>query len=134
MSAKESCCITDQTLKKFWEIERCGTEAQEVMVYNEEENAALRKMEESISYDAKKQRYKIGIPWKNGQPHLPDNYQMAVTRLFNTEKKLIKNEHVGNEYQENIESYLKKGYLRKIEPNEEFPSSAWYLPHFPVHH
>ena len=44
-------------------------------------------MEELISYDAKKQKYKIGISWKDGQPHLPDNYQMAVTRLLSTEKK-----------------------------------------------
>ena len=101
MSAKESCCSIDQTLKRFWEIEKCGTEAQEARVYNEE-NAALRKMEDSISYDAKKQRYKIVIPWKDDHPHLPDNYQMAVTRLLNTEQKLIKKEHLGKEYQETI--------------------------------
>ena len=99
MSTKESCCIIEQNLKRFWKIERCGTEAQEVKVYNEKENAFLRKMEESILYDTKKQRYKIGIPWKDGQLHLPDNYRMTATRLFNKEKKLIKNEHVGKEYQ-----------------------------------
>ena len=55
-----------------------------------------------------------------------------MTCLFNTEKKLIKNEQVGKEYQETIESYLKHGYLRKVEPKEELRPSVWYLPHSPV--
>jgi hypothetical protein len=56
---------------------------------------------------------------------------MAITRLRSTEKNLMKNPTVGEEYQSTIEAYLKKGYLRKIDPAKELPG-AWYLPHFPI--
>ena len=31
------------------------------------------------------ERYQVAIPWKDDESELPDNYEMAVRRLFNTE-------------------------------------------------
>ena len=91
---------------------------------------ALEKVEKSIKYvDG---RYQVAIPWKDDKPELPDNYSMAVRRLFNTEKKLRNNPEVGEAYSKCISQYLEKGYIRKIDPAESRPSRKWYLPHFPV--
>ena len=76
-------------------------------------------------------RYQVGTPWKRAQPQLPNNRTMVITRLRSNEKNLMKNPTVGEEYQSTIEAYLKKGYLRKIDPAKELPG-AWYLPHFPI--
>ena len=44
------CCDVDCTLKGFWEIENCGIEKHDTAIFTEEENEALKKLKESISY------------------------------------------------------------------------------------
>ena len=57
---------------------------------------------------------------------------MAVSRLKNTEKKLLR---TGEVYKTIICVYQEKGYIRKVEdhPREkELVDGVWYLPHSPV--
>lgn len=75
--------------------------------------------------------YEVAIPWKEEKPDLPCNYDMALQRLENTEKRLMKNPEVRDSYSKTIEQYLEKGYIRKINQDEE-KSGKWFLPHFPV--
>ena len=56
---------------------------------------------------------------------------MALRRLQNLEKTLVKSPEIVKSYQETIRKYLEKGYIRKIKPIETFKES-WYLPHFAV--
>ncbi len=129
-SVEETCCEVDRSIKRFWEVENYDTAANGAKVHTEEEQLALRKMESSISHDGT--RYKIGVPWKENRPKLKDNYEEASARLCNTEKKLRKDKFLGTEYQKTIEAYIEKGYLRRVESEEEIPPEVWYLPHFPV--
>ena len=57
---------------------------------------------------------------------------MADSCLLSTEKNLRKKEFVEREYQRTIETYVEKGYLRKVPENEAPPPEVWYLPHFPI--
>ena len=77
----------NENLQMFWEIDEVHT-AYETPVIRLEEQLAMRSAENSIAYE--NQMYRIGIPWKESQPILPDNYDMAVRRLENTEKRLKK--------------------------------------------
>ena len=74
----------------------------------------------------------MALPWKQDLPDLPDNYDMALRRLCNTEKGLLKNPEIAAAYSENITQYLETGYIHKIDPTEEKPARRWYLPHFPI--
>lgn len=129
-SINGTCCDIDHTLKRFWEVENCGTESHDTKIFTEEENEALRKLEDSISYTG--ERYKVGVPWKDNKPELPDNRHTAMSRLCNTENKLKKDAVVGTEYAQTIQAYVEKGYLRKVQQDEASPPEVWYLPHFPV--
>lgn len=52
-----------------------------------EDQCALEKVEKSLkNVDG---RYQVGIPWKEDNPILPDNYEMALRRLINTERRLL---------------------------------------------
>ena len=88
----------------------------------------LQKTEESLTYSHG--RYSVAIPWKESAPKLHDNYQMAVKRLENTEKRLRKNPEVAEMYEQTIEKYVEKGYVQKV--TESSPETKWFLPHFPV--
>ena len=123
-----ACCNLDQTLRNFWEIESAGTEIQP-RILSQEEKEALEKVKKSLV--KVEGRYQVGVPWRGERPKMPDNRVMAISRLRSTEKNLMKNSIIAKEYQNVIDSYLEKGYLRKIEPTKE-PPAGWYLLHFPV--
>ena len=100
------------------------------MIFTEEENEALKKLKESISYTGN--GHKVGVPWTKDKPLLADNHRTALSRLCNTENKLKENCALGTEYSQIIQAYVEKAYLRRVEPHEPLPPEVWYLPHFPV--
>ena len=56
---------------------------------------------------------------------------MALSRLANTEKRLKRSPAVAHAYSQCIDQYIEKGYVRKIQKNDQ-STSKWYLPHFPI--
>ena len=127
---KESCCDVDNSLKRFWEIEKSGTDRYGRLVLAEEERLALGRMKDSLKYE--NGRYREAVPWKENKPNLPDTKPMALSRLRSTEGNLKKNSRVADEYQATIQAYVEKGYLRKVPSEEQPPANVWCLPHFPV--
>ena len=77
-------------------------------------------------------RYEVAIPWKEHRPELTENYDMALRRLENTEKKLAKNPEIAQMYHETIEKYVEKGYVQEVPSTDPKSDNVWYLPHFPV--
>ena len=67
------CCGLEQTLKRFWEVENSGTEASDLLVCTEDEKLALQKVSSSVQYK--------NVPWKEQRPQLPNNRQIAESRL-----------------------------------------------------
>ena len=61
-----------------------------------------------------------------------NNRQMAESRLLSTKRNLENKEFVEKEYQKTVETYVEKGYLRKVPETEAPPPEIWYLPHFPI--
>ncbi|XP_047123010.2 uncharacterized protein LOC105849104 [Hydra vulgaris] len=115
----------NNTIKKLWEIE--GDEEMQFrkIMTSPEDSTALN----IVTYSLKTEngRYELKLPWK-GNRHLNNNYTMALNRLQNTEKRLMKNKSLGEEYNNIIKQYQEKGYLEKI--NKRDLGDGWYLPHF----
>ena len=76
-------------------------------------------------------QYEVHTPLK-GNTKLKNNYEMALTRLKSTERKLDKNPEVNQLYGRTIEKYLEKGYINEIKDEEPESAYNWYLPHFPI--
>ena len=127
-----SICDVDEinsTMKKFWDIDSAGTFTQ-TTVLDTDEKAALQKAERSFRFiDG---RYEVGVPWKEDSHGMVNNHKMAMKRLQNAEKRLLKNPDVFKAYDEVIDQYLDKGYIRKVPVSEKQPDSKWYLPHFAI--
>ncbi|XP_062580317.1 uncharacterized protein LOC134242249 [Saccostrea cucullata] len=119
---------TDKILCKFWEMEDFS-EPKKKQLFSPEERAVYSKVKESLKFVV--DHYQVPIPWKTDARNLPNNYDMALQRLENTEKRLMRNEEVRDSYSKTIEQYIEKGYIRKVDRDEE-KSGTWYLPHFPV--
>jgi len=117
------------TLQRFWEIESSGTEISKP-IYTLEETNATKQVKESLSF--KGGRYEVSMPWKADRQDMPDNYNMAVKRLENTEKRLLKNKEVGEAYSNTIKDYIEKGYVSEVDFNTAKEVKGWFLPHFPL--
>ena len=126
---KRSCCDVDNSLKRFWEIEKSDTDREDRLVLTEEERLALNKVKDSLEYENGK--YRVAVPWKDDKPKLPDTKPMALSRLRSTERNLKKDNRVAEGYKATIQAYVEKGYLRKVPSDEQLPNNVWYLPHFP---
>ena len=76
-------------LRQFWEIENHRT-THDRLVLNPDEQCAFEQVQKSLKYlDG---RYQVALPWKRNVPDLPDSYDMALRRLYNTERRLLKNQ------------------------------------------
>ena len=87
-------------------------------------------MQDSIKY--KDGRYEVGISWKRNPKCLPNKYDMAAKRMINMETKLLWDDKIANEYNQIIESYINKGYVKILKKNPETENKKWFLPNFAV--
>ncbi|XP_068691110.1 uncharacterized protein [Montipora foliosa] len=120
----------NDSLKRFWEIETLGIQKSKPYIMTVEEKIAFEKVNQSLVHDGK--RYQVAVPWKTDCPTLLNNFEMACSRLKNTEKRLLRQPIVGQEYNQIIALYLDKGYIHKINETDKEPPIVWYLPNFPV--
>ena len=98
------------TLAQFWQIESVAGNVRRIM--NEDDKDTLDLVSKSLRDDIGKYQVQIS---RNKERHLTNNYQMALNRLDNTERRLIKQPELGEEYCEIIEQYIKKGYLEYVD-------------------
>ena len=56
---KKSCCDVDNSLKRFWEIEKSGTDRDGKLVLTEEERLASGKRKDSLKYE--NGRYRVAV-------------------------------------------------------------------------
>ena len=96
----------------------------------EDEKKAVKLVQDLFKY--KHGRYEVEIPWKRDPKCLHDNHDMAVKRMMNTERKLLRDVKTANECNLIIEGYINKGYVKILEKDPESESKKWYLPHFAV--
>lgn len=78
--------------------------------------------------------YQMGLLWKMDNPSLPFNRAAAEVRLQHLKKRFSRDPNLESNYRAVINTYVDKGYARKLTPEETARKSriTWYLPHHPV--
>lgn len=95
----------DENLRKVWEKESVLT-TQDPPLVRIEEQMALNKVKRSFTFET--QIYWVGVPWKNDDLIIPNNYKTTFQRLENTEKRLKKIPAVAKTYNDCLERYVEK--------------------------
>ena len=77
--------------------------------------------------------YKTPLLWK-GEPILPNNRAMVVSRLHSNERKLKKDPELAVKYKKVINDYVNRGHAKKTTHEDAKLTSlrTWYLPHHAV--
>ena len=116
-------------LKRFWDLESIGIISTEPQL-TPEDKLAWNKVNKSLKFNS--EHYEVAVPWRDDRLQLPNNLPMANKRLVSTERKLLKDKEVAVAYQQVLNDYLEKQYIRPVPPEELKPECEWLLPHFPV--
>ena len=82
-------------LQKFWEVDCCAIEGSPLSCENKRILEYTQNTMQLVDG-----RYRVSIPWKGDRMVLPNNYSMALRRLQNFEKTLVKNPEIAKSYQE----------------------------------
>ena len=119
-------------IERFWEIDSYGTKrALHESVLSVDDKRAPAILESTTVKE--EGHYKTAL-LRKGEPDLPQNRTMAVSRLHCTEKKLKKNPELAEKYQNVINDYVAKGHAQTMteEETEATTPKTWYLPHHAV--
>ena len=129
-------------IENFWNIEGYGTRA--IRPKRDEERhlstEGMSKEDERAqkildqTFTMKDGHYETGFLWKADDTVLPDNRKQAEKRLESLKRRFRKEPSLEQKYRSVMEDYFKKGYARRLSPDEALASGPriWYLPPFPV--
>ena len=95
----------------------------------QEENSVLETFNETVTF--KKQRYEVGLPWKEAHDPLPDNRSLSQRRLQSLLKILSQKPEQLEEYDRVIKDQLDKGIFERVDQSEKAQPchQIHYLPH-----
>ena len=114
-----------RTVEEFWDLETLGIRDDPA---EKEDEVAMKAFEESIcQIDG---RYRVSWPWKDEQPDLPSNFQMAYSRLNAILRKLQSDDELMERYNATIVEQRQKGIIE--EAGRRGGELEHYLPHHPV--
>lgn len=118
----------EEMMKNFFKLESLGIE--EKKPASDPEQRALRILEEK-SKRLPDGRFETALLWRDDKVLLHNNYDGALKRLENLERKLDRDADLKAKYTERIEHLLTSNYAeRATAPPTE--GKTWYLPHFAV--
>ena len=111
-------------IQKFWDIESHD----DVSVMTIEDKWSVEVLKETTFKSGN--NYFTGLLWKESNSILPNNKSLALSRLYNLEKKLVKDPQTRQMYTEIMKDYIKKGYARNLSDKDVNTFSPWtnYIP------
>ena len=122
--------LLDSQIHFLWRLDQVPTCDHNISL-SKKDRYALRQMQQTKT--VVKGHFQLGLPWKPGAPHLPDNYDQARVRLTQLKKRLTRNPAMKERYVKVINSYLLQGHAQLV-PSEQSTCAGWYLPHHAVMH
>ena len=121
--------LLSQQVERFWKIDSSGLfdDKQQMSI----EDCKVTAMWDKTTYQ-KDGHYVMGIPLRDNTKPLPNNRQLAQSRLDSLARKLSKNPELKAKYNDGINDLLVKGYAVPVADEEVQPGKVWYLPHHAV--
>ena len=80
--------------------------------------------------------YQISLPFRSSKPNLPDNRQMAFSRLTTLKRKLSTDQRLHRQYNDFMKDMLNSGYAERVPDSNLYRNDGqvWYIPHHAVRH
>ena len=127
----ESLNQLSDKVERFWRLESGGIFEQEKGTSLSDRKVLARWKEEAVYEEG---HYTLPIPFREEQPYLPHNRQMAERRLTSLARKLRRDPVLHAQYAAGMKDLEDKGYAVHVPRGEvsRDDGRVWYLPHHPV--
>ena len=113
----------DAVLHSFWNLESLGISTPD--------SSVLEEFTKTIQFKAG--RYEVALPWKEGHPPLPSNFDLSKKRLNSLICRLRQDKEVLQDYDNIIKTQLQKGIIEEVDSkNIGIIGQTHYLPHHAV--
>jgi len=114
-------------LDEFWKLETIGIKDP---VNDCDDDQAIQNFHETVRKT--NGRYEVTWPWKEANPRLPDNYQLALGRLNSLLKRIQGKPELLQKYDSIIKDQLKKEIIEEVNDRTEEGCKKHYIPHHAV--
>lgn len=114
----ENVSSLNEEIHRFWDLDEIGISTNETSVYN--------KFKDSIKFE--NSRYSVKLPVKEYHDLLPDNYNLALNRLYRLKERLVYDEILLRKYDNIIQEQLQSGIIEEV-TTEGLVGNTTYLPH-----
>ncbi|XP_060577899.1 uncharacterized protein LOC132735020 [Ruditapes philippinarum] len=126
LSCVDDCISTKVDIENFWKLDSIGIRDE---IVNCDDSNAMSQFIENLSY--KDGRYHVSWPWKDENPEIPENRQLAVGRLKSVVRKLENHPDLLQKYSSVLKEQLENGIIEKVTQNKR-DGLCHYLPHHAV--
>ena len=117
---------SDVDLQSFWDMESIGIKDPGA---RSDDEIAMESFKKAIKFEDG--RYYVTWPWKENNPDLPSNRELAYGRLKSCLKKLKNKPELMQKYDGVIQDQLQKGVIEKVS-QETTDQLEHYIPHHAV--
>ena len=126
LSSADDPVTKNLNVEDLWNLETIGIEEP---VDITDDDRALEQFNKSVCFE--NGRYYITWPWKCEHPNLPDNFDVAFSRLKSLARRLERDKDLLIKYNEVFQSQVQQGVIERVVKNSE-NTLKHYLPHHPV--
>ena len=127
LTFSDSSHVAKPDIEKFWSLESLGIMDSPSHC---DDDLALDNFNNSVKFI--NGRYMVAWPWKEENPDLPENYQLAYGRLRSIVQKLKKDPKLLKQYEEIIQEQLRRGIIEKVTDHCEEGTLKHYIAHHPI--
>ena len=99
---------TEPNVEDFWKLEAIGINDSPI---ESDDDVAQKKFSETLKYEQR--RYTVSWPWKEDQPDLPENRNLALGRLKSLFIRMKNNPELTQKYDDIITDQLNTGNIKK---------------------
>ena len=127
LTFSDSSHIAKPNIEQFWSLESLGITDSP---FRCDDDLALDDFNKSVKFA--NGRYMVTWPWKDENPDLPENFQLAYGRLRSIVHKLKKDPKLLEQYEAIIQDQLQRGIVEKVTDNSEEGTLKHYIAHHPI--
>ncbi|XP_077976283.1 uncharacterized protein LOC120332657 [Styela clava] len=125
--------LLQMQLERMWKTDFIDSQKMSDTAMSREDRYALNLMHEAIKFE--NGHYQLPLLWRPHARTLPNNLDLAMSRLSSLKRKLVRDDDLRLKYVEIVQDYIAKGYAEKVTKcNLKKCNQIWYIPHFCVVH
>ena len=104
------------------------------VAYSQEDMKFLTILEKGIKFD--NGHYELPLPFRNGNPALPNNTSIALKRLNALTRRFERDAKFRQDYFAFMQNLVDNGHAERVTGSDEESNdnSVWYIPHHGVYH